>query len=219
MKYLYEHPQVQAKVRAEILAAVAAAQEAGKDNLDYNDITGDSLPYFDAFVKEILRCEPPVVTTVRSALQDEVVPLLRPLEGTNGELISHLTLKKDNLVLIQIRAANYSKDVFGDDADEFRPERWLDGSVGAEVHQGVWSQQMTFLDGPRACIGYKMSLYETKAILITLLRTFEFLPRDADVQVERRSQGLVAKPLVVSNGEEKMGFRMPLKVRLLATAE
>jgi len=33
---------------------------------------------------------------------------------------------------------------------------------------------MSFLGGPRACIGYRFSLVEMKAILFTLVRTFEF---------------------------------------------
>lgn len=49
-------------------------------------------------------------------------------------------------------------------------------------------------------------------ILAVLLSTFNFLPRDADIQLEHRA-GAITRPIVL--GEEELGCRMPLRVRVL----
>lgn len=96
---------------------------------------------------------------------------------------------------------------------------------------GVYSQILTFLAGPRSCIGYKVrrvlsrvrvslltrwvpaqfAVLELKAILSVLIDNFEFSLRDPDFEVEHRSI-IVTRPLVV--GEEDDGNKMPLRVRL-----
>jgi hypothetical protein len=49
------------------------------------------------------------------------------------------------------------------------------------------------------------------SILSVLLDDFEFLPRDDDIKIEHRMQ-MIARPFVV--GEQGLGSRMPMKVRL-----
>lgn len=73
---------------------------------------------------------------------------------------------------------------------------------------------MTFLEGPRACIGFKISVSEFKAILVTLLLAFEFEKREDGIEFERRSSGIVSKSVI--RGEEELGFRCPIKVKLLS---
>lgn len=62
--------------------------------------------------------------------------------------------------MICIAAINQMKEIWGDDADEFKPERWYNPPAGASSIPGVWGNVLSFLGGPRACIGYRFSLVE-----------------------------------------------------------
>ena len=42
----------------------------------------------------------------------------------------------------------------------YRPERWANIPDAAASVPGVWANLMTFIGGPRACIGYRFSLVE-----------------------------------------------------------
>lgn len=58
----------------------------------------------------------------------------------------------------------YIKPVWGKDAAEFKPERWLDGSKiprTSDTFQG-WNGLMAFSAGPRMCIGYRLAVLEFK---------------------------------------------------------
>lgn len=51
--------------------------------------------------------------------------------------------------------------MWGSDATEFRPERWIDGSKLPEGAREIPSVAFpTFIAGPRACIGFRFSLIE-----------------------------------------------------------
>lgn len=50
--------------------------------------------------------------------------------------------------------------MFGDDAEEFRPERWIESEDGSgkkiEGGVGLTGSNLSFLAGPMGCIGYKV---------------------------------------------------------------
>ena len=53
------------------------------------------------------------------------MPLAEPIHGINGELIKEIPVPKDTAIVIGIRACNRNKALWGEDALEFKPERWL----------------------------------------------------------------------------------------------
>ncbi|GAA6058936.1 hypothetical protein JCM10212_002888 [Sporobolomyces blumeae] len=209
---LARFPEIQSKLRDEIRQARRQAKEQGLDEIESDAL--NAMPYLDAVTREILRLESPVSATIRHAAQDDVIPLSKPIQHASdpSKTISHIPVEKGQIIFIPITAVNRSKEVFGADADEFRPERWL-GDEADKINGkvGVWASMLTFLAGPRSCIGYKFALLELKAILATLVDAFEFVTRDPPFDVQRRS-AIVTRPLVV--GEEHLGNRMPLRFRL-----
>ncbi|KAM0747058.1 putative cytochrome P450, partial [Meredithblackwellia eburnea MCA 4105] len=205
------HPNVQDRLRTEIRAARSKAKEEGRDELESDEL--NSLEYLEAFTRELLRFESPVSATLREAAHDDLIPLSAPIKSRSGATMTSIPVKKGQVVFFSITAANFNKQVFGEDADEFRPERWLDGKVGEKVGAaGVYSHLLTFLAGPRACIGYRFSILELKAILVVLLDSFAFAEREPGLAIRRRS-ALVTRPLVI--GEEKeLRHAMPLRVSI-----
>ncbi|KAL1693533.1 hypothetical protein GGG16DRAFT_110973 [Schizophyllum commune] len=81
--------------------------------------------------------------------------------------------------------ANRSKDMWGADALEWKPERWLaplPQSVADAHMPGVYSNLMTFLGGGRACIGFKFAQLEMKVALVELLDAFKLSPSNRIVR-------------------------------------
>lgn len=94
------------------------------------------------------------------------------------------------------------KDVFGEDADEFRPERWEDIRVGYvplsvfsslsfPIRNFLWLTQLSsslyrweyipFSGGPRICLGQQFALTQIEYALFKFFRVFKSIePRDAD---------------------------------------
>lgn len=145
---LARHPQVQAKLRAEVRAARAKAAEAGRDDLSPEELSG--LEYLDAVTREMLRVEPAVTATIRSSSAADSIPLSKPIVGKSGKSLSSITVDADQVIFLPISVINKSREIFGDDADEFRPERWLEGHVGEKVAGvGVYSHLLSFIAGPR----------------------------------------------------------------------
>ncbi|KAK4705271.1 hypothetical protein P7C70_g937, partial [Phenoliferia sp. Uapishka_3] len=208
---LAKYPVVQEKLRKEIRKARSNAKEEGREELESDEL--NSLDYLDAVCREILRTESPVSATIRSSTNDDMIPLSAPIIGRSGRTITVIPIKAGETVFMGINAPNFNKKVFGEDADDFRPERWIEGHVGEkQAGVGVYSHLLTFLAGPRHCIGYKFSLLEMKAALSVLVDTFEFDEREPNLPIGHRF-AFVQSPVVVGE-EDAMGFAMPLRVKL-----
>lgn len=71
-----------------------------------------------------------------------VLPLSEPIRCLDGTWVSELAVPKGTLVDIGIYSCNRSKAIWGDDALEWKPERWLqrlpDSVMDAKI-PGVYS--------------------------------------------------------------------------------
>ena len=59
------------------------------------------------------------------AVKDTIVPLSAPVRGKDGTLVNEITLPRDTFVLLGLQACNTNKKLWGEDAYEWKPERWL----------------------------------------------------------------------------------------------
>ncbi|THH06777.1 hypothetical protein EW145_g3848 [Phellinidium pouzarii] len=211
---LAANPDSQSKLREEV---TAARKEHG--DLDYDTL--QALPYLDAVCRETLRVYSPVPLVDRVATQDIVLPLKWPIKAIDGKTeIKEIHVPKNTNLLISITAANLCKSIWGDDAEVWKPERWLKPlpeSVADAHLPGVYSQilwiiyyfRMTFIGGSRACIGFKFSEMEMKMVLSILLESFIFEPV-SDVIWEF---GLIHVP--AAKGTKDGMPRLPMKVSLV----
>lgn len=62
------------------------------------------------------------------ARQSTVLPLQNPVRAADGTLTSSIPVDANTTVIIGILAANHNKHIWGEDASEWRPERWLTSS-------------------------------------------------------------------------------------------
>ncbi|KAF8491342.1 cytochrome P450 [Russula emetica] len=199
------HPTVQAKFRAELRTCPTDSPTMEQLN---------SLPYLEGVVREVLRLYAPVSGTQRIAMHDVEIPLQKPFTDKQGVLRGTVRMSKGDLVVIPIRLLNRSTEVWGEDANEFRPERWDDVPDAANRLPSIYGHLMTFIAGAHACIGYRFAVVEIKALLFTLVRTFEFELALEPEDIIRKT-GIVGRPIIASN--PSAGPQLPLLIRLANT--
>ncbi|OJA18405.1 hypothetical protein AZE42_06397 [Rhizopogon vesiculosus] len=87
------------------------------------------MPYTAAVMKENLRFCPVGYHIYRYASQADVLPLSQPITTRFGAVIHELPVPKGTRIVASIAAYNRNKDLWGEDAHEFNPERWLNGTA------------------------------------------------------------------------------------------
>lgn len=58
-------------------------------------------------------------------MKDIVVPLYHPINGTDGTLMNNVHIEKGTDIFVNIIGANHNPKTWGEDASEWKPERWL----------------------------------------------------------------------------------------------
>ena len=139
---LARHPDVFRRLQQEI-GETLTAQDG-----DLTFETLKSLPYLRAVLNETQRVHPIVPENARTALKDTVLPV-----GGGQDEQSPIFVRKGQFVAINLYGMHRRKDIFGEDANEYRPERWLDTEDGKGIRPG-WAY-LPFNGGPRVCIGRK----------------------------------------------------------------
>jgi cytochrome P450 len=166
---LASNPSVQAALRDECRAnpLPAASPDFESSPLDADELSSlDKLPLLDAVIRETLRLHPPVTNVGRAAVKDDIIPLTRPFVNRDGVVQDTITIKKHDAIYVPIILINQSVELWGTDAEEWKPERWMAGHGHAGVPAAVkdipalWGNMLSFLAGPRACIGFRFSLYQ-----------------------------------------------------------
>ncbi|KAH9890480.1 cytochrome P450 [Cubamyces lactineus] len=175
------NPETQEKLREELVQA----RDDGTDNLrdlDYDEVM--ELPYLDAVCRETLRRYTPIRGIFRTVRKDGILPLSTPIRGLDGSPVDAVPVTQGMLVFTDTETSNCNKDIWGEDAYEWKPERWLKPLPSAvdNAHiPGVYSHLMTFIGGSRSCIGFKFAQLEMKIVLATLLPAFKFELSDTPI--------------------------------------
>ncbi|KIJ27600.1 hypothetical protein M422DRAFT_271203 [Sphaerobolus stellatus SS14] len=193
-------------IREEIKATRVAAAERGDSELTIADL--DSMKYLLAAMKETLRYHPIVTVAVREAARDDIIPLAIPQKTKTGESITSVPVSKGQSFVMSLMAYNRLPEVWGPDANQWRPERFLEGVQGyQQINLGVISNVATFSSGLRSCIGWRFAVLEMQAILIEMLESFEFSPPPGDIEIILGPAGLMT-PMI--KGAKPRKSELPL---------
>ena len=175
--YLLRNPACLERLRAEI--DDAAKSGAFSDNEDGIVTFSESqkLKYLDASIKEAFRMHPA-----------GGLPLERIVPPSGADIAGHF-VKGGTIVGCSAWVIHRNKEVFGEDVETYRPERWLvgegrgkEGMEGVDVEEeerrirGMDGCMIQFGMGSRTCIGKNISLLEIYKLVPSFLRRFEVSP-------------------------------------------
>ncbi|KAH9012298.1 cytochrome P450 [Lactarius pseudohatsudake] len=202
-----KHPEAQARIREEI--ALIRARAAG-EQFTIADL--DSMAYTLATLKESMRLDPIIWNTARIANRDDILPLAFPITTKSGQQITSIPIKKGTPIDISPAVYNRLPDVWGEDANEWNPERFLDplrGFKEASSNIGVFGSLMSFSTGTRGCIGWQFAVLEMQIIILALVENFEFRlpPQNEKTRIYRRPSRIML-PVPERQEETWMGLHI-----------
>ncbi|KAJ7928375.1 cytochrome P450 [Mycena leptocephala] len=161
-------PELQEKLRAEIHSMGGSKAY-------------DNMPLLNAFIKETLRLYPSIPIAERMAIRDTLIPLATNITTSTGESISHIHVRKGQGVSLGIASYHRQESRWGEDAHEFNPFRWLSGKTTHGDALGPYATLLSFLGGPRTCLGWRFALLEMQVFICELVGKFSFTPPEDDV--------------------------------------
>ncbi|KAF7511834.1 hypothetical protein GJ744_003565 [Endocarpon pusillum] len=124
-----------------------------------------NLKYLRAVLNESQRLYPIIPVGGRKAKEDVTLPVGGGEDGRSPVLV-----RKGQFVLFGIHAMHRRKGLYGEDADIFRPERWLDTEEKKGLRMG-W-EYLPFSGGPRVCPGQNFALTEASYVTTRLIQSF-----------------------------------------------
>ncbi|KAJ7362513.1 cytochrome P450 [Mycena albidolilacea] len=186
---LAKNPAFQEKLRAEIQDALGTSAGA---------VAYDGMPLLNAFIKETIRLYPALPLADRVVLQDTTIPLSDPITTSTGH-INRIPVLKGQHVTLCIAAYQRLESRWGADSHDFNPFRWLDGTEFRKEAVGPYANLLSFLGGPRTCLGWRFAIVEMQVILSHLVAKFSFAQVEGESILPRYLNNLLP---VVSSGEK-----------------
>jgi len=111
---LAKHPEVQTRLREEIMETRKKIKARGETEFTTNDF--DAMPYTIAVMKETLRLHPVVADIPRVSAKDDVLPLANPITTRSGKVIHELPIPKGLRLTLSFYAYQTNEDLWGKDA-------------------------------------------------------------------------------------------------------
>ncbi|WPK23997.1 hypothetical protein PUMCH_001251 [Australozyma saopauloensis] len=155
---LSRNPDVWEKLKQEVYASFGHGSEEDIAAISFESLK--KCEYLKYVLNEVLRLYPSVPVNFRDATKDTTLPTGG---GEDGKL--PVFIPKGTTVAYTIYCTHRMKEIYGEDAEEFVPERWA-----AQPKLG-WAY-LPFNGGPRICLGQQFALTEASYVIVRLIQMF-----------------------------------------------
>ena len=193
---LLRHPESMNRLVDSLGRELPNPSQGGNGLIPYKHLNApNAFPYVQACYAEALRLNPAVPLEMKEATSACELP-----DGT--------TLPKGSAVIWMPYLLARSPDIWGLDAAEYRPERWLedDSSGGLRVLTRSAFENPVFNAGPRMCIGKRMAEVLALKVLVEVCCRWEIQ--------EVRGKGEIGCSRVIGEGlTAPILGGLPVKVR------
>jgi cytochrome P450 len=190
---LAKHPEIQSALREEVHRLIPSPSTTSRPDQDLAS-TFESAPLLNGVCNESIRLYPTVPVTVRTNPRETVL--------LGRRIPAHTQ------ILLSPWAINRNPESWGPDADAFTPYRWIDtdpqtgeqrpnNSGGAPSNYDI----LTFLHGPRSCIGQGFAKAELRCLTAAIVGSFE-------MTLARPEEKVVPHGVVTTKPKDGMHLRL-----------
>ena len=171
MLHIVTNPGIYRRLQTEVDHGIAS----GKISSPIMDTEARNLPYLQALIKEGLRYYPPAPATMFKQ-----VPV-------GGDTVDGKYLPEGTQIGGSALGVQHSKDIYGPDADLFRPERWLEANAERTAVMNT-TVDLCFHSGKYQCLGKSVAMMEFNKLFVEVC--------DHDVQRCMITDGRTALPKI-----------------------
>ncbi|TGO08450.1 hypothetical protein BTUL_0208g00010 [Botrytis tulipae] len=155
--FLVEHSEALETMRAELRGKQCNAPGLSLPIPKWKEL--QDLPFLDACIIESLRLDPPFATAL-----ERVVP-------AGGATICGHFFPEGTIVGMNPYIVNRYRPTWGEDADMWRPRRWLNGDP-AHIRK-LEASLLSFGAGTRTCLGQNVAMFEIKKLVAALFINYD----------------------------------------------
>ncbi|ESQ47193.1 hypothetical protein EUTSA_v10027725mg [Eutrema salsugineum] len=156
---LSKNPQVVAKIHQEI-NTVLPRSKYGQEKLSFDSTQLNKLVYLHGALYESMRLYPPIPFERKSAIKPDVLPSGHKVDANSK-------------VIIVLYALGRMRAVWGEDALEFKPERWVSKTCGGSLRHEPSFKFLPFNAGPRSCLGKQLAMILMKTVVMEILQSYD----------------------------------------------
>lgn len=151
-------PRVWEKLKNEVYSHFGEGSEEDIENILFESLK--KCEYLKYVLNEVLRLYPAVPVNFRDAIKDTTLPTGGGPDGT-----APIFVPKGTTVAYTVYCTHRIPEIFGEDSEEFKPERW-------ESQPKYGWAYLPFNGGPRICLGQQFALTEASYVIVRLIQMF-----------------------------------------------